>query len=86
MIEYRDIVIVCSCETEFIWNVGEQKFLNTLLNNGKLDKFDSLSGEKIPGIIQQPKYCMKCRTEKKNRLRLKITQKICHTYMKKLSL
>lgn len=53
MTEYNDIELVCLCGAPFTWTAGEQKFLNDLVNEGKI------------ASVQQPKRCAPCR--QKNR-------------------
>ena len=53
MNEYQDIEIICICGASFIWTIGEQKFLNDLLEKGKI------------GMVIEPKRCIPCRRKKK---------------------
>ena len=50
---YSDINLVCGCGAEFIWTAGEQKFMQDLLDKGKID------------MVRTPKRCQKCRAKKK---------------------
>jgi hypothetical protein len=51
--EYQDIELKCICGKDFIWELGEQKFMHQLLDAGK-----------IPSV-QTPKRCPECRAKKK---------------------
>ena len=52
----QDISIRCRCGEEFTWTKGEQRFMTTLVENGKIDR------------LVQPRRCAKCREEKKKYL------------------
>lgn len=51
--EYKDIQLTCLCGEPFVWEAGEQKFLNDLASDGK-----------IPSV-QVPKRCVDCRRKKR---------------------
>ena len=54
MDEYKELDLVCvGCGMGFVWTSGEQKFMNALLNEGKIQK------------VIQPKRCPACRMKKK---------------------
>jgi len=65
MEEYQDIDLVCICGNKFTWTKGEQKFVNDLLEKGKLDRYDRASGQTIPGEVKTPKRCKECRLKKR---------------------
>lgn len=54
--QYQDIELTCLCGMPFIWTSGEQKFINDLLESGK-----------IPSV-QTPKRCLECRKKRKEEL------------------
>ena len=49
----QDIQIRCACGAEFEWTIGEQRFMQGLLEDGKISE------------LRQPKRCKDCRTKKK---------------------
>ncbi len=51
--EYADIEWECKCGADFIWTTGEQKFMDKLLESGKVEK------------VAQPSRCYECREERK---------------------
>lgn len=51
--QLHDIEIRCSCGNQFTWTAGEQKFMQSLLEEGKVD------------VINRPKRCPECRAQKK---------------------
>ena len=51
--EYKDIELICICGAPFTWQAGEQQFMDSLMESGK-----------IPSV-QVPKRCQKCRQERK---------------------
>lgn len=64
----NDKKLYCAdCNTEFIWTVGMQEFLEGLRIDGKLDRKDSRTGEMIAGQVTPPKRCPDCRDLKKSR-------------------
>ena len=48
-----DIEIKCACGEEFTFTVGEQRFMQGLLDDGKITE------------LRQPKRCKECREKKK---------------------
>ena len=50
---YQDIQLTCFCGNSFVWTPGEQEFMDSLYEQGK-----------ITSIIQ-PKRCADCRLKKK---------------------
>lgn len=59
MPEFYDIDITCGCGASFIWTAGEQKFMEQLKEEGKIDQ------------INKPKRCPNCRADKKRRFEAK---------------
>jgi hypothetical protein len=59
---YQDIQITCVCGKEFDWTAGEQKFMNRLYEEGKVQS------------VVQPKRCPDCRIEKKKRFEARENQ------------
>ena len=55
--EYKDIELVCICGESFIWTSGEQKFMDSLVADGKIQ------------FVKQPKHCAFCRTERRAQLK-----------------
>lgn len=53
MEQFKDIELKCSCGKEFIWSIGEQEFINNLLESGKISS------------IESPKRCLSCRNKRK---------------------
>lgn len=52
----QDIHLVCvKCDTPFDWTVGEQRFMEKLVEDHKIDR------------VTQPKLCPECRAERKKR-------------------
>lgn len=51
--EYQDIEIVCFCGKTFLWEIGEQMFMDDLFADGKID------------AVTKPKRCKECRLKKK---------------------
>ena len=51
--DYYDKEVTCFCGKDFVWTVGEQEFMDTLYEQGK-----------ITSIIP-PKRCSDCRLKKK---------------------
>mgnify|MGYP001616301344 CR=1 FL=1 len=51
--ELIDIEIKCACGVEFTFTVGEQRFMQSLLEDGKISE------------LRQPKRCGVCRAKKK---------------------
>lgn len=49
----QDIQIRCACGEEFVWTVGEQRFMQSLLSDGKITE------------LRSPKRCKDCRAKKK---------------------
>lgn len=60
MTQYQDIEIVCLCGTKFNWSAGEQKFLQSLIDDGKTNRRD---GSLI--TFNQPKRCKECRLKRR---------------------
>lgn len=57
MTEYTEVELNCmGCGVMFVWTPGEQKFLQSLVEDGK-----------IPSA-QTPKRCVNCRRVKKEQL------------------
>jgi len=53
---YQDIKKTCvQCDSLFIWTAGEQRFMNQLHEEGKIQS------------VSEPKHCPDCRTKKKAR-------------------
>ena len=53
---FTEKAITCSqCKKQFIWTVGEQKFIHKLYEDGKIE-----------GVVE-PKRCPECRQKKKER-------------------
>jgi len=50
---YQDIDLTCLCGQDFVWTRGEQEFMDSLFEQGK-----------IKSVIQ-PKRCENCRLAKK---------------------
>ena len=50
---YQDKEIQCECGEYFVWTKGEQKFMNRLLQQGKVKK------------VTEPKRCKECRIKKR---------------------
>lgn len=55
MEQYQDIEITCDCGEQFWWTAGEQKFMNRLREEGKVEE------------VARPRRCPRCREEKKRR-------------------
>lgn len=53
--EYQDIKLTCLCGEPFIWTRGEQKFLQSLIDDGKMNR------DGTPITFIQPKRCAPCR-------------------------
>lgn len=56
---YQDKELVCvkeNCQTPFVWTGGEQKFMQKLVENGKIDR------------VIEPKLCPSCRAKRKERI------------------
>lgn len=56
--QYQDEALVCqenNCGKEFIWTSGEKKFMDGLLEDGKIKE------------ITPPKRCESCRAKKRER-------------------
>lgn len=51
--QYEDTDIRCACGVTFTWTVGEQKFLNGLVEQGKINE------------AKKPMRCPDCRAKKK---------------------
>ena len=53
---YQEIKKICvQCKEEFVWTEGEQRFMNRLFEEGKIQK------------VVEPKRCPDCRKEKRKR-------------------
>lgn len=53
---YEDKDLQCmKCGAEFIWTGGEQRFMNNLLEDGKIEK------------VMEPRSCEECRLKRKQR-------------------
>ena len=64
----EDIELVCKeCNKKFMWTSGEQKFMQRLKDDGKLDKRDAETEEIIEGKVIPPLRCRDCRNAKKAR-------------------
>ena len=48
-----DMDLVCACGSGFVWTAGEQRFMQSLLEDGKISE------------LRQPKRCGVCRAKKK---------------------
>ena len=68
---YQDIEITCQCGEKFWWTAGEQNFINKLLEEGKLDTQDEITGEITQGEVVVPKRCPQCRENKKRKYKQK---------------
>lgn len=55
MSTYTDKEIVCRCGKVFTWTAGEQRFMQTLLDNGKIQH------------LAPPRRCRECVQKKKLR-------------------
>lgn len=53
-----------NCRQMFVWTIGEQEFMQSLKEDGKLDRVDERTGEKVAGQITTPKRCQNCRTKR----------------------
>jgi len=51
--KYVDVELVCMCGTSFVWERGEQAFINQLKDSGKITS------------VQIPKRCPTCRQKKR---------------------
>lgn len=60
MIEYADKNLKCSCGQAFTWTRGEQKFMQTLFDNG------------VVPLLAEPKRCPDCRLKKRIKNKNKI--------------
>jgi len=56
--EYQDIEITCFCGVKFLWEKGEQSFMDDLFAKGKID------------AVTKPKRCKECRLKKKKQKEL----------------
>lgn len=56
---FQDIEIECSCGELFVWSVGEQNFLQSLVDGGKKNN------DGTPVTFIQPKRCISCRKMRK---------------------
>ena len=59
--EYKDIKLTCLCGKDFLWEAGEQKFMNDLMENGRLDKHDEEGNITEKGTVKPPRRCRECR-------------------------
>lgn len=50
---FKDKDLVCLCGEAFVWTAGEQEFMQSLMDNGKISS------------VQTPKRCAKCRLANK---------------------
>jgi len=57
--EYQDIELTCFCGMKFVWEKGEQRFMDSLFADGKID------------AVTIPKRCKECRLKKKRQRELK---------------
>lgn len=51
--EFADKTYRCVCGEKFVWTVGEQKFMDGLLKNEKIQR------------VTPPKRCIPCRQDKR---------------------
>lgn len=66
--EYEDKQIKCKdCGETFVHTRGEQSFMQELLDNGKLDHTDEITGVVTKGILVIPVRCRPCKQLKKKR-------------------
>ena len=57
--EYEDMEVVCRCGVPFVWTQGEQSFLQSLVEEEKVNKDGS------PVTFTKPKRCEDCRRKKR---------------------
>lgn len=64
----EDTNLFCAdCNTEFIWTVGQQEFMQSLKENGKLDRLSNDGVTMIEGQVTPPKRCDDCRGIRKSK-------------------
>jgi len=59
MNQYEDKELICICGEPFTWTAGEQRFLQSLIDDGKANRDGSLI------TFTTPKRCKSCRVKKK---------------------
>lgn len=66
--DYQEKSLVCFCGERFVWTSGEQSFMNTLLQEGR-----------IPAV-KTPRNCPKCRERRREERQVKESQNFNSDY------